>query len=734
MIKNKILSTVLAAAVGISAAPAYAPAAFAAAEVLEYTFDNQYPLKATISEYGLLDIESHYDDFDYEIVDLKNNLSRFEKTQAALKTKLKSIFKKDPERVTFEDLNKITSLDLSNLGLRDVPEFINYMENLRSINLSNNFLFSEDISKLKMSVCSNTLATVNLSNNYLDTVPVWARTEKVTSRNLKNNFILSDEPREIKVGDAVSTFYFEDGDDFDEMAFKKRILDAVYFSGDTKKTRLSSMLYDPYALNDDEYIASGRLNVDLTALRSYIKADGSGTNNKIVFKENASKIVTISAELFSSNAEIRIYLLNKNDDLSTIKIRLDLLIRDYATRKKDEYTETSWNNYEIAKKTAEAIYSYENADAQMLRSAFDTLNGAKNALIESANGNKNIADTLKALVSIGKDYKEANYTPASWTRFKTAYDTITVLSKDKNASAAEAQRAIKEFQTAQNALTGAQLSVPAKAAKSDFEKIYGDDKSISFSGTTGDGYRYTWTFNGKDITAPKEFNPEIKDTDNSEENIRIEAGSASNYRLFATAQTGELPGKATLNLDVSDKFGNGNYYLYKWDNSAKRSTLEEAVTVKDGRTDVHLTTGGVYYLSPTLGNFDLVSEKFTVDTQNHTVKLPLAKSYRAKNFRSEFQYGTSTVLLDKDGNAVPDSAIVVTGMTVNAPNREKYSVIFTGDADGNGSVTAGDASAILKSIVSENKNESITLCGDINGDGAVNAKDASLILKFCAGM
>ena len=58
---------------------------------------------------------------------------------------------------------------------------------------------------------------------------------------------------------------------------------------------------------------------------------------------------------------------------------------------------------------------------------------------------------------------------------------------------------------------------------------------------------------------------------------------------------------------------------------------------------------------------------------------------------------------------------------------------LNGDADNDGSLTALDASAILKDIVGAAKSANPLMC-DFNGDGAVNALDASAVLKAVVGI
>ena len=70
-----------------------------------------------------------------------------------------------------------------------------------------------------------------------------------------------------------------------------------------------------------------------------------------------------------------------------------------------------------------------------------------------------------------------------------------------------------------------------------------------------------------------------------------------------------------------------------------------------------------------------------------------------------------------------------TGTTVKIDNNE-YKIIKVGDVNGDGRVTAKDATQILKYVVKLiDLNDEQKNAADINKDGNVTAKDATLILK-----
>ena len=214
-------------------------------------------------------------------------------------------------------------------------------------------------------------------------------------------------------------------------------------------------------------------------------------------------------------------------------------------------------------------------------------------------------------------------------------------------------------------------------------------------------------------------------------------------------------------MNVSDKFADGTYYYYKWNSSG--SLIGEA-TVKNGSLSVDVSEGGTYYISTVLQRFDLRSDKLEIDSNGHSIIVPLSPGYSAANFIKLFKYGSSVSVYDADGNAVSSSARVKTGMKVSSPKGAEYVITVMGDVNDDGYVNAQDALEILKHFIysstpvktetGDEKTDAQNVNGnpeanvpekqfgvgvtginvaDVNGDGFMNAKDSLLILKAFIG-
>lgn len=705
--KKSLLSALLAAVISISSVNAVSLSAFAADDSkVVMTFDGKYDMDDYVDD----DFFETENDYDVE--------------KELLEIIAKKAGVKDYYDITYRHLSKITVLDLSGLELVDVPYCINYMTNLTRLDLSSNYLQSDALKKLSLLGCTK-LSNINLSDNYLTTMPSWFVSDRVKNGNITKNFVDSSNPRYIIANQT--TYYLMDGESVNEDDFKNQILKSIRFN-DNKL--LPDLLFEyngqaPYPKDDpDDY----PYELDILDWNVPIK-DG-----KVVASQNSTVDVTVklfkNVDNDNTVVTIKVYLLNGND-LSSYKKRLEGFVKECDSLVKDDYTETSWENFSRALDTAKAILEYSNADMQMLITAYDSLSDMKSKLHL---GKKELDTMIKSLITVGGKYKEADYSPSSWAVFSSALETLKTISSDKNATLESAQSAVKKFQSAQTNLKSSLLSVPDKILKADFQKIYGENQNITSSGVTANGTKYTWTINGKELTSISDFTPEVKDTDSSEADILIEAGSASSYRMFATTGKDTFPGKAVLKLDVSDKFTTGTYYLYKWDSSAKRSALSGTVKVVDGIAEIPLSEGGVYYICPKIQNFPLVSSKYTIDDTKKTLVIYPKSVVTVGTLKSNLEYGVYTTVLGKNSNTVSSSSSVKTGMTISAPNMDSYKIILRGELTGDGIFSIDDMKEALALFVSDGITEEQLLSVDFDGNGTFTTNDLMVMLESYAAM
>lgn len=646
--------------------------------------------------------------------------------------KLLAVFEKacgkDYDDITYGDLKKITTLNLSNMELTDIPKCIMYMENLRTLNLSHNNLQNENnMQTLNLSALKR-LSTLDVSYNYLSKVPSWFVLDGIDKKYIEFNLLSGDDQRSIKAQTPV--YYFMDGEEIEIDKFKEKILADICFDDGTV---LPEFLYNPKFYGYDQPLKVVTDDNGKIPLEEYLNDDG----DKIELSGDLDYIsVSVTVQLFdntnnaNTKTDIKVFILDGSSP-TTAKARLETLLEEIKETDKDKFTARSWTNFENAQKTAEAIMKYTNSTAEMLKTALEQLDSAYRSLVLGID--KSTKDVLNELTSVGKTYKEEDYTPSSWSSLQKALSKISEISSDANATLSSAKSAILSFQNAQKGLEKTRLSVPSVIPKSSFESIFGiSGKYVSAKGTTRDGRIYEWKFYGPKVTAPADFNPEITDTPTGEDAIMLESGRAGGYIAFSTSQTGAFAGTGTLLINVSDIFSDGKYYYYKWNNGGK---LIGEVSVNNGQLSVDVSESGTYYVSNVLQKFDLVSSALEIDTAKHSVVIPLGSGCTAANFKKLFNYGSSVSIFDADGKAVSSTARIKTGMKVASPKGEEYTVTVMGDVNDDGYVNAQDALAVLKNSLSDTPTAQFGIgstginIADVNADGFLNARDSLLILK-----
>lgn len=644
---------------------------------------------------------------------------------------------KDYTDITFGDLEKITALNLSGIGLEYIPGIIEYMPRLKTLDLSNNKLRNSSIGGVDLSECAM-LTTVDLSSNFLTSVPAWYSALNIPTKNISNNLINSTNQRKLTV--TPNVYYFGVGDSLNETElnkFKDKVLSTVLLSDGN---RLPEYFYDPalptYNIPESEknnlnYLKNENIEVDLD-VSSYLK-DGyiskSGTITGTV-----SLFVAGSSSNPNIKCEFTVYFLDGSDP-TTAKVRLEALIAECDKYTQDTYTGPSWTVFSNQLKTAKTILEYNKNDNDMLQGAYESLIEAKNQLVEGVNsGTKK---TLTDLLAIAKTYKEADYTTESWQAMATAVDLLTEASKNTATTLDDANKAIKAFQTAQNGLVPTKQVDPAVITKSEFEAIYGENKSITTYGATRTGYKYSWEFVGTDVTKPADFDPYISYESKNEELIRFEVGNASDYHIISFKEQKAFPGIASVTFDVSATYKDGVYRLYKWNTSTKKSEFIREVNVKDGYVTTEFSEGGDYFISSVVQNFEMISSNFNINHDKRTITAGFKKKYTVADFRDNIENGVAVKVTNADGSAVTETQYIATGMKASAPNSDaEYTIIVSGDVDGDGNVTAMDAVTILKAVIGEVTLETYDkkAAADTNGDGWIRADDAVQILKYIVGM
>lgn len=175
----------------------------------------------------------------------------------------------------------------------------------------------------------------------------------------------------------------------------------------------------------------------------------------------------------------------------------------------------------------------------------------------------------------------------------------------------------------------------------------------------------------------------------------------------------------------------------KWNTATKKSEFIREVTVENGSVTTSFSEGGDYFISSVLQNFQMISSNFVINNDKRTIAAGFKKKYTVADFRDNIENGEFIKITNADGTAASETQYIATGMKAAAPNSDvSYSLIVSGDVDGDGNCTALDAVTILKAVIGETtlENYEQKAAADVNGDGWVRADDAVVILKYIVGI
>lgn len=137
--------------------------------------------------------------------------------------------------------------------------------------------------------------------------------------------------------------------------------------------------------------------------------------------------------------------------------------------------------------------------------------------------------------------------------------------------------------------------------------------------------------------------------------------------------------------------------------------------------------------SPTAGDIvdpvptTITSSVYNVNQTNGYIS-KITTGTTANTLWSGFAEKDYAVIYDKNGNIVSGSTVIGTGMTVAIMDEgttvKKYTVVVTGDTNGDGKINITDMIAVKASTLKKsNLSGAYEKAGDVNGDGKINITD-----------
>ena len=143
----------------------------------------------------------------------------------------------------------------------------------------------------------------------------------------------------------------------------------------------------------------------------------------------------------------------------------------------------------------------------------------------------------------------------------------------------------------------------------------------------------------------------------------------------------------------------------------------------------------------TEASFTYVGSSTNVDNINST-KYTIKNGYVSKITAGEtlavlkrnVQASGNIVVKDRNGNVVNDSARLATGMRISVGSSLTYTLVVTGDVDGNGINSINDlAKSCLHYIGKQTLTGAYKEAADFNGNGDVNVNDLARLQLILIG-
>lgn len=159
---------------------------------------------------------------------------------------------------------------------------------------------------------------------------------------------------------------------------------------------------------------------------------------------------------------------------------------------KDTYTEISWQKVETALAAAIEVWDNENAEKELIDEAAKNLEDAIAAL-EKKSSDENVqpvsfAALTKAIDNV-KNYKQADYTEASWKNFDTALKAAQAVAANKSATQVQVDKAAADLNNAAKALVKLKIVSTRKVTLGVGESYSVKGKNCTY--TISDGRKIT---------------------------------------------------------------------------------------------------------------------------------------------------------------------------------------------------------------------------------------------------
>ena len=278
------------------------------------------------------------------------------------------------------------------------------------------------------------------------------------------------------------------------------------------------------------------------------------------------------------------------------------------------------------------------------------------------------------------------------------------------------------------------------------------NEEIGIKGATG----WKLSSNAQELTKEytentvKEENIIIIDTAGNETTVNIKITNIDKTNPELKVETEIKENEVRVQVEATDEGSGINEDSYKYYIKKENGTYGNAV--KSGAT--HAFTDLEYEIkyiikvevSDNVGNtvnsevevtiqkeYKITSTTLVIDEENLIIK-EIQPNTIVEEIKRNLQSNCSYEVQDKNGNTVSSESNIGTGYQIKLENNKTYTIIVTGDTNGDGQADIKDILAINKHRLNKaNLTGEYLLGSDVNGDGKADIRDILQINKFRLG-
>ena len=131
---------------------------------------------------------------------------------------------------------------------------------------------------------------------------------------------------------------------------------------------------------------------------------------------------------------------------------------------------------------------------------------------------------------------------------------------------------------------------------------------------------------------------------------------------------------------------------------------------------------------------DIKSEKYDINNEEKDIS-KIAPKTTVAQFKQNVTTKQDLIFTDKDGNVLNDSSILGTGMKVKVGKTLDYTIIVTGDIDGDAQITVNDLAKIKLHLIKKELLEGIDLkAANVDKDTEITVNDVAQLKLVLIGL